>query len=266
MRFPAKTRALAAPLAALALAAGLLAQQPSKPPAPRAAPTPAPATATAPAPHAAPQPARFVAVLDAAHGGDDAGAQLDGSTAEKTVTLALSVRLRSLLAARGVPVVTTREDNSTLDSDARAQTANHASAAACLSLHATESGTGIHIFTSSLMPAPPQRFLAWKTAQSAWVSRSLRLAAVVNSALQQSRQADSGDASAIPIALARTPLPGIDSMTCPAIAIEISPLRDANRKVTTEVTDPAYQSQILQALAAALLTWRTDWQTGAHQP
>jgi N-acetylmuramoyl-L-alanine amidase len=69
---------------------------------------------------------RFVVVLDAAHGGDDGGGQVGGSVAEKTVTLALSVRLRSLLTARGFSVVTTREGNVNLDSDARAQIANHA--------------------------------------------------------------------------------------------------------------------------------------------
>src|ERR1700690_3922979 len=43
------------------------------------------------APAAAP---RFVVVLDAAHGGEDAGARL-GSETEKAYTLALSIRLRS---------------------------------------------------------------------------------------------------------------------------------------------------------------------------
>jgi len=46
--------------------------------------------------------ARFVVVLDAAHGGDDPGARLSGGQSEKNFTLALSIRLRSLLAARGI--------------------------------------------------------------------------------------------------------------------------------------------------------------------
>src|ERR1700761_5825676 len=133
------------------------------------APTP-PATSP-PAPPAAPvvhpTAPRFVVVLDAAHGGDDSGGQLCASVAEKSVTLSLSVRLRSLLAARGFQVVTTREGNVTLDADARAQIANHAQAAACISFHATESGSGVHLFTSSLAATQPTRFLAWKTAQSA---------------------------------------------------------------------------------------------------
>jgi N-acetylmuramoyl-L-alanine amidase len=50
-----------------------------------------------------------VVVLDAAHGGDDTGGHLANNQLEKAYTLAFSVRLRSLLAARGIQVVTTRE-------------------------------------------------------------------------------------------------------------------------------------------------------------
>src|ERR1700678_269528 len=96
-----------------------------------------PAVPPVPAPAAAPQQARFMVVLDAAHGGDDAGGHL-GNEAEKAFTLALSVRLRSLLSARGIQVVTTRESDATLDANRRAEIANHANAQACLSLHATE--------------------------------------------------------------------------------------------------------------------------------
>src|ERR1035437_7475128 len=64
------------------------------------------------APPAPPGPqARFVVVLDAAHGGEDSGGRLNNGQLEKTFTLALSVRLRSLLSARGIQVVTTRESD-----------------------------------------------------------------------------------------------------------------------------------------------------------
>jgi N-acetylmuramoyl-L-alanine amidase len=232
-------------------------------------------TASAPAP---PKPVggpRFVVVLDAAHGGDDSGAQLASSESEKTLTLALSVRLRSLLAARGINAITTREGNVNLDSNARAQIANHAGAssggaAACLILHASEAGSGVHIYATSLAPAPMTRFLAWKTAQAAYVNRSLRLAGTVNSALEHTSIAGGGttggtavgsDSGAIPATLGRASMPGLDSMTCPAVAIEMAPVRGADRKVVTEVTDPDYQTQLVEALAAALLEWKVDVET-----
>jgi N-acetylmuramoyl-L-alanine amidase len=233
-------------------------------------PTVAPAVVAQPIPQT-PRPSatpRFVVVLDAAHGGEDNGAQLQGGSAEKTLTLVLSVRLRSLLTARGFQVVTTRESNASLEPDARAQIANHANAAACLSLHATQTGAGVHIFVSSLPPGNATRFLAWKTAQAAYVTRSLKLASVVNSALEQA-SAPGGDPGSIPVTLARTALPGVDSMACPALAVEVSPLRGTNGKVsptsasgdvTAQLNDTEYQSQVVEALAAALMEWRTDWQ------
>jgi N-acetylmuramoyl-L-alanine amidase len=196
-------------------------------------------------------------VLDAAHGGDDPGARLSNGQPEKAFTLALSVRLRSLLAARGMEVVTTRESDATVDLNRRAEIANHANAQACLSLHASESGSGVHLFTSSLTPTQPARFAAWKTAQSAWVPRSLALAGVLNSALLH---------AGMTVTLGRTTLLAVDSMTCPAIAIEIAPERGSGQPVNAGLDDPGYQARVAEALAAALVEWRSDWGSGAHQP
>jgi N-acetylmuramoyl-L-alanine amidase len=205
----------------------------------------------------APQ-ARFVVVLDAAHGGDDTGGRLAGNQLEKSFTLALSVRLRSLLAARGIQVVTTRESDATVDANKRAEIANHAQAQACLSLHASESGSGLHLFASSLAPAQSARIPAWKTAQTAWMTRSLALAGVLNSALLH---------AGMSVTLARTSLPGLDSMTCPALAVEIAPERTADHKTTAGLDDPDYQARVAAALAAALLEWRTEaWRVEARHP
>ncbi len=95
----------------------------------------------APAAPAAP-PARFVVVLDAAHGGDDSGGRLASNQLEKTFTLALSGRLRSLLGARGIQVVMTRESDAAVDPVKRAEIANHAQAQACIVLHATRERVG----------------------------------------------------------------------------------------------------------------------------
>lgn len=214
-------------------------------------------SAPAPVSFSPPVP-RFIVVLDAAHGGADTGGRLASGAMEKVATLAFSVRLRSLLAARGVEVVTTREADISVDPDRRAAIANHAKAAACLSLHATESGSGIHLFTSSLAPAQPTRFIAWKTAQAPWVARSLAFEGAVNSALQQ---------AGVNVTLGRAPLLTVDSMTCPAIALEIAPERSPDGKVTAEPDDPAYQARIANTLANALLAWRSDAnRTGGRQP
>jgi N-acetylmuramoyl-L-alanine amidase len=196
----------------------------------------------------APQ-ARFVVVLDAAHGGDDSGGRLAHNQLEKNFTLAISVRLRSLLAARGIQVVTTRDSDATVDPDKRAEIANHAQAQACLTLHATESGAGVYLFASSLAPAVPARFIAWKTAQAAWVTRSLKLEGVLNSALLN---------AGMSVTMSRTSVTAVDSMTCPAVAVEIAPEQSAGQETTGGLSDKNYQARVAAALAAALVEWRTE--------
>lgn len=198
-------------------------------------------------------PAGYVVVLDAAHGGDDTGGRLATGVLEKDAALSLSVRLRSLLRARGMEVVTTREADLALDPNRRAEVANHASALACLSLHISESGSGIHLFTSSIPPASAPRSTAWKTAQSAWITRSLALAGALNASLLH---------AGVNVTLSRTSLPGVDSMTCPALALELAPARSQDGKVTAEPDNPDYQARIAATLADALMEWRTE----ARQP
>ena len=206
-----------------------------------------------------PPTSRFVVVLDAAHGGDGAGAIL-GNEAEKNYTLAFSVRLRSLLMARGFTVVMTRESDDAVEPDHRAEIANHADAQACLSLHAAEGGSGVHLFVSSLAPVQDAHFLAWKTAQASHILRSLALAGVVNSALSH---------ATVPVTLGRTALPGIDSMTCPAVAIEIAPDRSTDRSPDASdsagLDDPDYQARVADALAAALVEWRSQPPEGGQR-
>ena len=231
-------------VATLAFAITCSAQQPSSP-APASQPSPPPTP-------------RFVVVLDAAHGGDDTGGRLASGAMEKAAALALSVRLRSLLNARGIAVITTRESDAAVEPDRRAGIANHARAAACLSLHVTETGAGIHLFTSSLAPANPTRFVAWKTAQAPWITRSIALEGSINSSLQQ---------AGMKVTLSRTALIAVDSMACPALAIEVAPERGPDGKVTSEPDDPAYLARVATSLASALVEWRTDaGRTEGRQP
>jgi N-acetylmuramoyl-L-alanine amidase len=224
-----------------------------------AASLPCPAQAPAVHPSAAPAApaAPFVVVLDAAHGGDDTGGH-SGNWTEKAYTLALSVRLRGLLMARGMHVVTTREGDVTLDAEQRDAIANHAQAQACLSLHATLSGNGVHLFVSSLAPMQPAHLVPWRTAQAASVGRSLGLAGVLNSALAQ---------AGVGVTLGRTSLRVVDSMTCPAVAVEIAPSASAGQTATDSLNDAGYQAKVADALAAALVEWQAGAQrTEAREP
>jgi N-acetylmuramoyl-L-alanine amidase len=187
-------------------------------------------------------------VIDGAHGGSDNGARLSDHLLEKDLVLTLSVRLRSTLGAHGVYVVTTRESDSAIPALNRAEAANHVGAAACIILHATTSGSGVHLFTSSLTQIPLTRFLPWDTAQGAYAEQSLRLSSEFDSALTHAE---------IPVTLGRTALQPLDSFSCPSVAVELAPL-NINGKVTA-LSDPEYQDRIVAALAAAVEQWQRDW-------
>jgi N-acetylmuramoyl-L-alanine amidase len=187
-------------------------------------------------------------VIDAAHGGTDGGARLSDKLLEKDMVLNLSVRLRSTLSAHGIYVVTTRESDGTIPAQNRAETANHISAAACIILHATSSGNGMHLFTSSLTQIPMTRFLPWETAQGAYAEQSLRLSSEVDSAMTHAE---------IPVTLGRTALQPLDSFTCPAVAVEMAPLHTTVK--TLQLSDQEYEDRIVAALAAALEQWQRDW-------
>jgi N-acetylmuramoyl-L-alanine amidase len=192
---------------------------------------------------------RFVVVLDPAHGGSDTGAILSSADLEKNYTLALAVRLHVLLNGRGIQSILTRDTDTMDDNTARAETANRTHAAACILLHATSTGNGVHLFTSSLQTvrqADPRRvFLPWPTAQASYGTQSLRLESDINASLTRQH---------IPVLLDKTSLAPLDSMACPAIAVEVAPLNAA-----TPVSNSAYQEEVAESLASALAEWHSDW-------
>jgi len=221
-------------------------------------PPPPPSTTLPPTPPSPPVPSpvppnvapRFLVVLDAAHGGDDTGARISDRLLEKDITLSLSIRLRSMLSAHGIGVISTRDFDANLSATSRAEAANRMPAAACILIHATATGSGVHLYTSSLAPTPVTRFMPWQTAQSGYVTQSLKLSSEIDSAFAHAE---------IPVTLGRTSLQPMDSFTCPAVAVEVAPLTAGSTTKAAPLSDTAYQRSILDALTAAIDEWRNDW-------
>jgi N-acetylmuramoyl-L-alanine amidase len=194
---------------------------------------------------------RTLILLDPAHGGPDNGAHLADQSFEKSFTLAFAARLRPILANSGFTVISTRDADPTVpfSTDQRAEIANRAHPTACLILHATSTGSGIHIITSTLTPPDdtdaPHTAIPWNTAQSASIPQSRQLANDLGLALLQAK---------LPVLLTQSTIRPLDNLTCPAVAIEIAPLAPAGTD-PTPVTDTAYQQQIAKAIAFALTTW-----------
>jgi len=198
---------------------------------------------------------RTVIVLDPAHGGGDSGSRMNDQLVEKDVTLALAFRLRSLLSARGFTVIMTREDDAAssapgtpLSFDDRAGIANHARPLACLLLHATASGTGVHVYTSELSPAPGETVpTPWLTAQAPWVTQSQALAKQVGTAFGRAK---------VPAVVSRASVRPLDSLTCPALVLELAP----STTDAATLSDGSYQQRVAEALADSLVVWKNQAQ------
>jgi N-acetylmuramoyl-L-alanine amidase len=218
--------------------------------------------AVAPKPVSSPGPPpvalnRKVIVLDPAHGGIDSGSQISDGTVEKDVTLALAYRLRSLLTARGFTVVMTRDADrpsipgtggTALTLDDRAGITNHAHAAACLVLHATGSGTGVHLYRSELEGTAGQpAVVPWLTAQAAWIPQSRLLEQQVAMAFSR---------SGIALVASAASVRPIDSLSCPALVVELAPSGDD----ADTINDTDYQQRAALAIAGALLSWQNEVQ------
>ena len=195
-------------------------------------------------------------LLDPAHGGVDSGSRITDSLSEKEVTLNLAFKLRSLLAARGFNVVTTRDSDSAtepnspnpLTLDDRAGIANHAHSVACLLLHATASGSGVHLYSSELDPTPGEPAAnPWLTAQAPWVVQSQRLQKQLGTALTRAN---------IPLVMSRASVRPVDSLTCPAVVVELAP----NGSDASSLNDASYQQRVAEAVAAALVFWKNQAQ------
>ena len=227
-------------------------------PAPTATPAPpkkVPAV-VAPPSLAAPPPIplnRTVIVLDPAHGGVDSGSRLSDNLLEKDVDLSFAYKLRSLLTARGFNVILTRDSDAAqqpgspgtaLSLDDRAGIANHAHAVACLLLHSTAAGNGVHLYSSELEPtAGVASSVPWLNAQAAWVTQSQRMQKQLASALTR---------AGLPLVSSRASVRPVDSLACPALVVELS--RDGDDDASLNDTD--YQQRVATAIAGALVFWR----------
>lgn len=204
---------------------------------------------------------RSVVVIDPSHGGTDAGSRVGDAVLEKDVDLQFAFKLRSLLQARGFTVVLTRESDtatlpdkpdSPLTLDVRAGIANRQQAVACLLLHATGTGHGAHLYTSELPSVPAEPYAApWLTAQNGWVSQSLLLQKQIGKALTR---------ASIPLVANRASVRPVDSLTCPALVVELAP-ENSN---AASINNDDYQQRVAAAIATALLFWQNSAQPPAR--
>jgi len=188
---------------------------------------------------------RWFVMIDAAHGGDDAGVRLSDNLLEKDVVLGLAHRLRADLESRGIASVLLRDADTDTSDDQRAVTTNTQRAAVYIALHAGRPGSGVRVFTE-MMPIAPNApaagaFIEWQQAQAPFLERSRELAMDVVSEM---------GAKSIPARELPAALPPMNAINAPAIAVELAP---ADADDIDSITSAPYQEIVSAAIAKAVV-------------
>jgi N-acetylmuramoyl-L-alanine amidase len=187
----------------------------------------------------------YFAVVDASHGGDERGAALTDQLAEKDVTLAFARRLRQELVAHGINTLVVRDGDVTLSLDQRASLTNVAHPKIYICVHAASQGTGVRLYTALLPEGAGDRgpFLDWDTAQSAFRFAS--------QSAEASLSAEFGS-RLVPVRILVAPLRPLNNIAAAAVAIEVAPPVGG----ISELTSPAYQQVVAEAVAAGITSVR----------
>jgi N-acetylmuramoyl-L-alanine amidase len=220
-------------------------------PAPPAAPQVKPPTP----PAASPAPLLPAVVLDAGHGGTDAGARSQDGILEKNIAAQLAGSAEAALSiTKEYRIVLTRAGDSDPDFEQRTITANTAHPIAFLSFHAGDLGNrtavvAIYTYFPPSLPAggdpisSTTLFVPWDWAQVTEQARSKALA----QDLQKQFSQISGFKA---VEVLSAPVRQLRSIDAPAAAIEVgtlTPTQDAG-----ELTQLNFQKQVANAIVAAL--------------
>jgi N-acetylmuramoyl-L-alanine amidase len=197
---------------------------------------------------AAATPHYFV-MIDASHGGSEPGTRFSDTSLEKDVTLELARSLRSELESRGVASVLLRDGDTTVSLEQRALAANMQRVSLYVSIHATVSEGGVHVYTAFL-PTPTdaeQRhrtaFLPWERAHAPYAERSKILATGLVAELSSKK---------IRAVTKVAPVPPLNNIAAPAIVMEVG----AGDGEISSLTNPGYKLAVTQAAAAAIVGTR----------
>jgi N-acetylmuramoyl-L-alanine amidase len=234
---------------------------------------PPPAAATPPPSQAVEPPSAGLAgasvrtvVIDAGHGGDDAGVTSASGTKEKDITLGVARRLKAAIEGRlGIRVVLTRDDDRNPSFDERAATANNSKADLFVSLHAdasfkpSVSGATIYYLAATDEPHEETQaggrlpvvtggsrdieLIPWDLAQARHAAQSMAFAMLTE---EQFR----GRVPLSAHAVISAPLRVLQSANMPAVLVEIGHLSNAEQD--KQLAGAEFQNLFTQALTDAV--------------
>jgi len=188
---------------------------------------------------------RVLAVVDPAHGGEERGAALTDTLAEKDVTLGFARLLRHELEIRGFAVTMLRDADTTSSLDQRAAAANAAAAGIYISLHAVSQGSGARVYTALLPVEGPSQglFHPWNAAQAPALPVSRIVSAAIVAEMQRKE---------FPVRASSASLRPLNNVLMPAVAVELAPGADG----VANLTSANYQQWAAAAIADAVVSVR----------
>ncbi len=248
------------------------------------APTPPTPATPLPVFDGATRPTIETIVIDPGHGGDDNGVKGPGGALEKTVTLSVARRAKSVIEGRlGVRVLLTHQDDNRIESDGRAAIANNNKADLFISLHANgspqPSTRGATIFTLALdrVGEDARRqsqvdrevlqifgggmrdfsLVEWELAQAAHLDGSHAFAGILDEKLRT--------IAGLPaVLLQRAPMRNLAGVNMPAVLIEIGYL--SNPEEEQMLTSADFQGRVATALSEAVIAFRDYLEQGPQAP
>jgi N-acetylmuramoyl-L-alanine amidase len=188
---------------------------------------------------------RVLVAVDPAHGGDERGAALTDTLAEKNVTLGFARLLRHELENRGFAVALLRDADTSLTLDQRAAAANVARAGIYISLHAVSQGSGARVYTA-LLPVEGTSngvFHAWNAAQAPALPVSRIVSAAIVAEMQKRE---------FPVRASSASLRPLNNVLMPAVAVELAPGDDG----VADLISANYQQRAASAIADAVVSVR----------
>jgi N-acetylmuramoyl-L-alanine amidase len=213
-------------------------------------------------------------VIDAGHGGDDAGAKGAQGTLEKNVTLSVARKLKAALEARlGVRVLLTRDGDQLVAPDQRAAVANNNKADLFISLHANASlrpgVAGAEVFYLNLEGYGDQaqrvsqgsadalpvigggsreiEITPWELAQVRHIDQSGLFAKAVEGALRERVPMNAR-------ALQQAPFRVLVGANMPAVLVELGFLTNAQQE--QQLAGDEHQNVLVQALVEGIVRYR----------
>ena len=214
-------------------------------------------------------------VLDAGHGGIDAGTVGRGKTMEKDITLAVAMKLRELLIQLGVAdILMTRTDDSTISLQERIDYANEAKADMFVSIHVNSlpGSQANTIETFYFGPSDDSRTLQLadrenmgseyglsdfmeiveRLGKTMKLQESKKLAETIQKALY--KNAKELDPDAVDAGVKKAPFVVLMGLNVPSVLAEIACM--SNDKAEHDLNSEENQYRIAAALAAGIMSYQ----------